>query len=139
MTSLLCIVESSNLLCFYTCGCKALYLRISALEPAERLSALCDVNWNMPKGAAALDRLLQNPKEGDFWQADHILAVAEGGGGCGLENLRTLCTPCHKIETDNLRHRLRLGCVDQNASNSGTKKNMDIRDAFFQPKRKSPD
>lgn len=34
-------------------------------------------------------------KQGSFWQADHILAVADGGGCCGLSNLRTLCSPCH--------------------------------------------
>ena len=73
----------------------ALFTRMLALEPAERLNALCNANWKLPKSAKALDRLLQNPKEGDFWQADHILPVSEGGGGCGLENLRTLCVPCH--------------------------------------------
>lgn len=41
------------------------------------------------------------------WQADHILAVIAGGGMCGLENLRTLCTtPCHKQVTKELRSRL---------------------------------
>lgn len=73
----------------------ALYTRIAALEPAERLNALCNSNWKIPKSAKALDSLLQNPKEGGFWQVDHIRAVVEGGGGCGLENLRTLCVPCH--------------------------------------------
>ena len=34
-------------------------------------------------------------KEGSFWQADHVHPVADGGGCCGLANLRTLCTPCH--------------------------------------------
>ena len=33
--------------------------------------------------------------EGHAWQADHIVPVYRGGGRCGLENLRTLCTPCH--------------------------------------------
>jgi hypothetical protein len=32
---------------------------------------------------------------GSFWQADHLVPVAEGGGCCGMENLRTLCAPCH--------------------------------------------
>jgi 5-methylcytosine-specific restriction endonuclease McrA len=74
---------------------QALFTRISALEPAERLNALCNANWRLPKSAKAVERLLLCPKKGDFWQADHILAVAEGGGDCGLENLRTLCVPCH--------------------------------------------
>lgn len=29
-----------------------------------------------------------------LWEADHLVPVVEGGGGCGLENLRTLCIPC---------------------------------------------
>lgn len=66
------------------------------------------VNWRLPKTQKSLSRLLQKPKEGDFWQADHMHAVSEGGGDCGLENLRTLCTPCHQVETNRLRSRLRL-------------------------------
>lgn len=33
---------------------------------------------------------------GGLWDADHILPVNKGGGCCGLDNLRTLCIPCHK-------------------------------------------
>jgi 5-methylcytosine-specific restriction protein A len=40
------------------------------------------------------------------WQADHTVPVAEGGGECGLEGYRTLCTDCHKKETALLRARL---------------------------------
>ena len=43
---------------------------------------------------------------GTLWQADHIVPVIEGGGECGLENLQTLCTPCHKAATAALRKRL---------------------------------
>ncbi len=42
-----------------------------------------------------------------LWDADHILPVAEGGGGCDLDNLRTLCLPCHREGTAELRRRLR--------------------------------
>lgn len=42
-----------------------------------------------------------------LWDADHIVPVAEGGGQCDLENLRTLCLPCHREETARLRLRLR--------------------------------
>lgn len=41
-----------------------------------------------------------------WWQADHILPVAEGGGDCGLENLRTLCSWCHAKASGELRRRL---------------------------------
>lgn len=45
---------------------------------------------------------------GHWWEAHHILAVAEGGGvGCGLEGYETLCLPCHKVETAALRQRLK--------------------------------
>jgi 5-methylcytosine-specific restriction protein A len=42
-----------------------------------------------------------------LWDADHILPVAEGGGQCDLDNLRTLCLLCHREETAHLRARLR--------------------------------
>lgn len=40
-----------------------------------------------------------------LYQVDHIRPVVEGGGSCGLENLRTLCVPCHKAETRALARR----------------------------------
>lgn len=39
------------------------------------------------------------------WQADHIKPVVEGGGECGLDNLRTLCEECHLGETRELARR----------------------------------
>ncbi len=41
-----------------------------------------------------------------LWEMDHIVPVSEGGGECGLDNLRTLCIPCHHVETKKLRGRL---------------------------------
>lgn len=41
-----------------------------------------------------------------LWEMDHILPVAEGGGECGFDNLRTLCLRCHQIETAALAGRL---------------------------------
>ncbi len=106
----------------------ALFLRMSALQPPERLNALMNANWTLPKSSKALQNLLQNPKEGDFWQADHIKAVAEGGGSCGLENLRTLCTPCHQHETEKLRFRLKTTGVIE--SDRAMSKTGDIREFF---------
>ena len=42
-----------------------------------------------------------------LWDADHIVPVAEGGGECDLQNLRTLCLICHKRQTAELTLRLR--------------------------------
>jgi 5-methylcytosine-specific restriction endonuclease McrA len=116
-----------------SCGidAHALFRRIGGLQPAERLNALCNVNWKLPKTPKALERLLQEPKEGDFWQADHIVAVSEGGGSCGLDNLQTLCVPCHTSETEKLRARLRLsgGPLTEESRNE-KKKQRGMRSMF---------
>lgn len=39
------------------------------------------------------------------WEADHIIPVIEGGGGCGPEGYRTLCMRCHHGETAKLAAR----------------------------------
>jgi 5-methylcytosine-specific restriction protein A len=43
-----------------------------------------------------------------LWDADHILSVAEGGGQCDLDNIRTLCLLCHRQATADLRKRLQI-------------------------------
>lgn len=40
-----------------------------------------------------------------LWEADHIVPIAEGGSD-DLENLRTLCLKCHRVESIALRARL---------------------------------
>jgi 5-methylcytosine-specific restriction endonuclease McrA len=37
-----------------------------------------------------------------LWEMDHVVPVVKGGGGCGLDNLRTLCWACHRAETARL-------------------------------------
>jgi len=46
-----------------------------------------------------------------LWDADHILPVAEGGGECDLDNIRTLCLRCHRVVTAQLRERTRRAKV----------------------------
>lgn len=41
-----------------------------------------------------------------FWDANHILAVAEKGGQSGLLNFETLCLRCHQLHTKDLMKRL---------------------------------
>jgi HNH endonuclease len=115
----------------------AFFLRVKSLPPSQRLSVLCNANWRLPRTNVALQRLLQDPTEGNFWQADHIKAVSEGGGGCGIENLRTLCVPCHTSETETLRGRLKRsggvnGSSQQKPNGSGIRKSKqtDIRSVF---------
>lgn len=42
---------------------------------------------------------------GHMWEADHILAVSEGGGLTTAGNYRTLCIPCHRLVTRALAGR----------------------------------
>ena len=104
-----------------------------SMHPSDRVQEL----MRLPgfKVGASNSGILQNPVEGHFWQADHVLPVAEGGGDCSLHNIRTLCTPCHQKETAKLRRR--LGDAKLSLSAKGTK---DIRGFFsgkpLQKKRK---
>jgi 5-methylcytosine-specific restriction endonuclease McrA len=103
---------------------------MKSLHPAERLNALLNANFKLP--STKRDRFLQDPEEHDFWQADHITAVAEGGGGSGMDNFRTLCTPCHRIETSKLHHRLKNRRLNEGSEASG--KQLDIVSAFSKAK-----
>jgi len=55
-------------------------------------------------GICAVGGLACGDGSGD-WQADHILPVSEGGGECGIENMRTLCTAHHQEATKALAGR----------------------------------
>jgi len=119
------------------CGINAheLFCKMKALHPAERLNALLNAKWKLPQTRQGTDRLLNDPKESDFWQADHEIAVAEGGGSTGLDNLRTLCTPCHSVETEKLFARLKTmpdSQIDKHAKDGLTQ--MDIMSCFSQMK-----
>ena len=76
----------------------ALYRAIAALPPGpRRLGALLDSTLSTMSDR--LRRCLDNPKEGDFWEADHLRAVADGGGESDLSNYQTLCTRCHAAKS----------------------------------------
>lgn len=60
--------------------------------------------WARDRGlCATCGKVCRNA--GSEWQADHIVPVVEGGGSCGLEGLRTLCTACHREATKALAGR----------------------------------
>ncbi|OWF54351.1 DNA annealing helicase and endonuclease ZRANB3-like isoform X2 [Mizuhopecten yessoensis] len=45
------------------------------------------------------EQMVKHPAAGQFWHADHIRPVWEGGGECDIDNLRTLCVLCHQKVT----------------------------------------
>ena len=77
------------------CGCDArtAYFDLKRSRGTHRLRLLA--RWG-------LKRLTRT----SLWDADHVVAVVEGGGECDLENLRTLCLICHRQQTLALRRRL---------------------------------
>ena len=39
-----------------------------------------------------------------LWDAHHLISIPEGGGGCGLEGMSTLCVACHRRTTKKQRN-----------------------------------
>ena len=94
------------------------YLRDQVFERDKGVCAACDLDtvaeWRRIKRLAPARRVgvlrdwgLKNLRRSSLWDADHIAAVAEGGGECDLSNIRTLCLKCHRKATAELRQRLR--------------------------------
>merc|ERR1712039_68081 len=44
-------------------------------------------------------KLLRHPDAIHLWEADHAVAVRDGGGESALTNFQTLCLPCHAEKT----------------------------------------
>lgn len=40
-----------------------------------------------------------------FWDADHVVAVHQGGGECDLDNYQTLCVRCHQARSSHQARR----------------------------------
>jgi len=95
------------------------YLREQVFSRDHGLCAVCGIDtvaaWNALKRTRGTARaaglrlygMKSIASRRSLWDADHIRPVAEGGGQCDLDNLRTLCLLCHKDATAHLRKRLR--------------------------------
>jgi hypothetical protein len=90
------------------------YLRDKVFERDRGICALCGADTlSLRKHKRKLgyaERLAFEHEWGrrkTLWDADHIVPVAEGGGECDLANMRTLCLPCHRRATAELRARLK--------------------------------
>jgi len=89
------------------------YLREQVFARDRGVCAACGVDTEaLRKDKRKLDYAARRQFEKDWglrrhlWDADHIMPVAEGGGECDLSNMRTLCLPCHRAATAELRRRL---------------------------------
>ncbi|CAL6287195.1 unnamed protein product [Bathycoccus prasinos] len=77
--------------------CHALVSRIKCLKPHQRLPIIESLAPQFTR--AQTDKLARDAYEGSAWEADHILAVKDGGGECTVDNMRTLCRRCHAQNT----------------------------------------
>jgi 5-methylcytosine-specific restriction endonuclease McrA len=77
-----------------TRDCEALHRKVRVTKWARRKRRMAELG--LP------EYLLRRRR---YWEVDHIKPVVEGGGSCGLENLRTLCWECHKLATLALARR----------------------------------
>lgn len=66
---------------------------------------LWHLSWDHRDADRFLRRQLEIHSRYTLWDADHIVPVSEGGGGCGLDGYRTLCLWCHRGETSALAKR----------------------------------
>jgi 5-methylcytosine-specific restriction enzyme A len=93
------------------------YLRERVFERDRGICALCRVDartayFDLKRARGThRERLLarwglKRMNRKSLWDADHVIPVAEGGGECDLDNLRTLCLACHRQQTLALRQRL---------------------------------
>lgn len=88
-------------------GCNMVKGVRRALDWVVKQWAIYPEHTNLLKDAAAEQKLPWSRfRRGPVWDMDHTVPVAEGGGGCGLENLRTLCRACHLKVTADLRKRI---------------------------------
>ena len=98
------------------------YLREHILRRDRGVCAHCGLNtlaeWvrlkrsrSTVRGALMQHWGLNKRMRKSLWDADHIVPVAEGGGECDLDNIRTLCLRCHRSVTAQLRERIRRAKV----------------------------
>jgi 5-methylcytosine-specific restriction enzyme A len=92
-----CVLERDRGVCGI-CGLDTVRLRrrVMRLPFAKRM---LEIRRLQQEGLASRGRKT-------WWEADHILPVVEGGDS-NLENIRTLCIPCHRKVTAELRARRR--------------------------------
>jgi 5-methylcytosine-specific restriction protein A len=81
-----CVMQRDNGVC-EQCGLDTIaeYHRLQLLARTDTVAYAAQVETR---------KIPENRKS--LWDADHKLPVADGGGECGLENIRTLCIWCHR-------------------------------------------
>ena len=99
-----CVYKRDNAICNI---CKQDTKKIARLAKEYK----CAKNWKQYYELLQINSIPPKRKlwlrgfGGGFWDADHIVAVKDGGGDCSLNNIRTLCIQCHKKNTSEQRKK----------------------------------
>jgi len=94
------VLQRDNWTC-QICGLDCRALKKLLEDARNRQKASKNVSWR-DHSRASLNLGIKS----SVAEVDHIIPVVEGGGSCGLENLRTVCIWCHRNETKKLAARL---------------------------------
>ena len=85
------------------CGldCHSLFLCLRPLSADRRREVLDATEFGKRITQVRYRGIVRKCEEGDLWQADHIRAVADGGGeATSRAAYQTLCTACHLKKTN---------------------------------------
>ncbi|CAL1546880.1 unnamed protein product [Lymnaea stagnalis] len=111
-------------LCHY--DTHAIFTQIKIVKDFAARAKLVNASPYNVLTAKQKQKMVENPQAGQFWHLDHITPVWQGGGLCDLDNMRTLCTPCHlKVTRKQAGERANVKKL------SGASRSGDIT-AFFQ-------
>lgn len=92
-----CVLRRDKGIC-KQCGLDAHTLRSQLMRRVRKEGIVSVYDWSVAHGFTGCVSLSRR-RVFKLWQADHIRPVAQGGGLCGLENIQTLCVPCHRART----------------------------------------
>ncbi|XP_073224307.1 uncharacterized protein [Cicer arietinum] len=99
--------------------CHKLVVHIRPLSLERRQGYIEKVAPKIAKRKKMLEKLVNDPSEGNAWHADHIVPVYKGGGECNLENMRTLCVACHHDVTA-------VQCVERRIIRANARKQLKV-------------
>ncbi|KAJ4791573.1 chromatin remodeling factor18 [Rhynchospora pubera] len=88
--------------------CCGLVKCLRPLSVKRRIEYIKKFAPNIAAKKQLLNKIANEPNEGNCWHADHKVPVYQGGGECSLENLRTLCVACHYEVTKAQCHERKL-------------------------------
>lgn len=88
------------------CGVSTDALKSKLEQEAKMLEVKSGKNYMLIWRELAKEHGMPDPSR-TWWEADHIVAIAEGGGLGGLETYQTLCYKCHQEKTKEMRHKLK--------------------------------